>query len=153
MYVLRACIDTCLVCIDTYQSVLIRILHVLLAYLVCMGTFQYLIHANTYLNTCINTCPIRRGGIGMYSIHTSTYWHVFWHVFCLYQACDVRIPTHTGCSNGHKYVNQYGLRYLPIRSTLHANTDHYMPIHPRVHAQYMPDRAVTVTAVRTAACG
>ena len=76
LYVLKACIDTCLVCIDTYQPVLIRILHVLLAYLVCMSTYQYLIHANTYLNTCINTCPIRRGGIGMYSIHTLSLIHI-----------------------------------------------------------------------------
>ena len=115
---------------------------------------QLVIHDNTYPNTCHNT----------YTNTERWYWYVFntyQHVLVCILACILPVSC-ICCSDtyqyGLKYVTRYWLRYIPIRSTLHANTDHYVPIqtttcllHPRVHVQYMQDRAVT--AVRTAAFG
>ena len=77
----------------------------------------------------------------MYSIHTSTYWHVFWQVFCLYCEFDFLILTHTGTIRqlvrAPILTNTFNTTcpYRPLR----ANTDHYVPITPSstcsVHAR------------------
>ena len=99
---------------------------------------QISLHANTYYNTCHNT----------YTNTERWYWYVFntyQHVLVCILACILPVSC-ICCSDtyqyGLEYVTRYWLRYIPIRSTLHANTDHYAPIQTTT-CQYRPLRANT----------
>ena len=102
LYVLVVCIDTCLVCINTYPYVVVCIAHVLPSYLVCIQAYWSLIHANTYLNTCINTC-------------TNTEWW-YWYVFNTYPYVVVCIA--------HVFLS-YLVCIQAYWNWVHTNTYHY----------------------------
>ena len=121
---------------NTYQYVLMRIWYVFINVFSMYCKLQISLHANTYYNTCHKT----------YTNTERWYWYVFntyQHVLVCILACILPVSC-ICCSDtyqyGLEYVTRYWLRYIPIRSTLHANTDHYAPIQTTT-CQYRPLRA------------
>ena len=105
-------------------------------YSVCIANYKYhYMPIHTTIHATIRT-PIRSGGIGMYSIHTNTYWYVFWHVFCLYRAFAVLIPTNTDLNarpGTGSDTYQYVQHYMPIQTT----TCQYRPLRAYYTLEYM----------------
>ena len=90
---------------------------------------------HTWIRSSIRA-SIRSCGIDMYSLHTSTYWYVFWHVFCLYRAFAVLIPTNTDLNTWPgtgSDTYQYVQHYMPIQTT----TCQYRPLRAYYTLEYM----------------